>query len=444
MLGLIIIGSIVITSVVVVIWLFIALKKESSGVKEQDVVPITDLNEIKKTFQLPLKNAFNKKDKANKNQVKAEPVPPAAKPPDQEQGQGSSPASARLLEDPLMKSLKVEPPVFKTEVSVEEGVKKTDPTEDQKKVFELQEQVRVTNERLLQETEVAASKISALMTENDRIKKEQEQNVLGLKQLEVAKNQLREFEQKNHLLQEEATALQARLKELEEKNKSLEGQADASIQLKELEEKAKSYQQQLDVAKAKETEAQNELSAVKIRLEQEVKEAQDMAEQLKSEQQANIQKALDEQRGAFDQKEAGIAREIEKEFQQRLDDLTKTLQNLKAEQAVFEAQNQELKESIEKLKKDNENNPAQSETLSQLQSEKEALAQEKKKLEDEFQNLKQSDQVLVEKTKLIQSELTKTRAQSIGLEKICANFKIQLEEIRKENEELLKKVQNPS
>lgn len=63
-----------------------------------------------------------------------------------------------------------------------------------------------------------------------------------------------------------------------------------------------------------------------------------------------------------------------------------------------------------------------------LKKEKEDLLQAKASLEQNFQKVKEFNTHLIEKTKLLQYELTKQRAQALGLERVCEDFKIQIEE----------------
>ena len=57
----------------------------------------------------------------------------------------------------------------------------------------------------------------------------------------------------------------------------------------------------------------------------------------------------------------------------------------------------------------------------------ESWSQEKKQLEQHLRQLKDFNTNLLEKEKMIQMELTKSRTQAKGLEKICEEFKRQLE-----------------
>jgi len=56
-------------------------------------------------------------------------------------------------------------------------------------------------------------------------------------------------------------------------------------------------------------------------------------------------------------------------------------------------------------------------------------------LEQNSQELNEFNQRLIEKERILLYELTKSKAQSMGLEKICADFKIQIDELSKNKQD---------
>src|SRR3989338_8702893 len=66
-----------------------------------------------------------------------------------------------------------------------------------------------------------------------------------------------------------------------------------------------------------------------------------------------------------------------------------------------------------------------------FRKEREQLLQAHNGLERDFTKIRDSNTYLLEKEKLLQYELTKERAQSLGLERICEDFKIQIDEMAK-------------
>lgn len=69
--------------------------------------------------------------------------------------------------------------------------------------------------------------------------------------------------------------------------------------------------------------------------------------------------------------------------------------------------------------------------VGEFRKEREQLRQAQEGLECDFTKIKDINAYLLEKEKLLQYELTKERAQSLGLERICEDFKIQIDEMAK-------------
>lgn len=72
-----------------------------------------------------------------------------------------------------------------------------------------------------------------------------------------------------------------------------------------------------------------------------------------------------------------------------------------------------------------------SECISTLQDKCSNLLNEKTERDMNFSRIKEFNEHLVEKEKSLQHELTKNRAQALGLEKICKDFKDQIENMNK-------------
>ena len=71
-----------------------------------------------------------------------------------------------------------------------------------------------------------------------------------------------------------------------------------------------------------------------------------------------------------------------------------------------------------------------SENLAELKGKNEEMIIERQEGKHNNEKLKDFNQHLIEKEKILKYELTKSRAQSLGLEKICEDFKIQIEEMQ--------------
>jgi len=69
--------------------------------------------------------------------------------------------------------------------------------------------------------------------------------------------------------------------------------------------------------------------------------------------------------------------------------------------------------------------------VGEFRKEREQLLQAHSGLERDFTKIKDINTYLLEKEKLLQYELTKERAQSLGLERVCEDFKIQIDEMAK-------------
>ncbi|MCA9406902.1 MAG: hypothetical protein KC684_10215, partial [Candidatus Omnitrophica bacterium] len=65
--------------------------------------------------------------------------------------------------------------------------------------------------------------------------------------------------------------------------------------------------------------------------------------------------------------------------------------------------------------------------VDELKKERERVLQLKNKAEEQVAKIKEHNTYLLEKDKALQYELTKSRAQRIGLEKMCEDFKMQME-----------------
>lgn len=163
--------------------------------------------------------------------------------------------------------------------------------------------------------------------------------------------------------------------------------------------------------------------------------------------------------------ELAAARQADADRQAQFND---TLTRLKAENQSLLEQGQESQKQIERLRgnielmqkinnqKLNEANEAMhrleiqrsesdriqqelldkqlSQTLAEVgefKKEREQLLQAHDGLERDFTKIKDMNTYLLEKEKLLQYELIKERAQSLGLERICEDFKIQIDEMAK-------------
>ena len=69
-----------------------------------------------------------------------------------------------------------------------------------------------------------------------------------------------------------------------------------------------------------------------------------------------------------------------------------------------------------------------------LKKENGLLKEEKERLDQELKRIKEFNRQLLEKEKVMQYDLIRNRAQAVGLEKICEDLKIKIEQMSKINE----------
>jgi len=158
-----------------------------------------------------------------------------------------------------------------------------------------------------------------------------------------------------------------------------------------------------------------------------------------------LTRQIDEVKSSVDQdkvKMEQIAAEkeaLQSEVKKREDQIIELQEELKSFQAMADDKVAEAQEMIEKLKIDqpvvgkaelDDMQNKLSEAISgveTLKRENTNLQQLNADLKDGFKKTEEMNEVLLEKEKLMQYELTKKRAQSLGLEKICEDFKVKIE-----------------
>ena len=75
-------------------------------------------------------------------------------------------------------------------------------------------------------------------------------------------------------------------------------------------------------------------------------------------------------------------------------------------------------------------------TVEELRKDRDLLAAVKLKLEQELNQIKEMNEQFSQKEKVMQYDLTRSRAQALGLEKMCEDFKIQIEEMERSLEKV--------
>lgn len=121
--------------------------------------------------------------------------------------------------------------------------------------------------------------------------------------------------------------------------------------------------------------------------------------------------------------------------------LTNRLKNDQESLSKYKTDNEEevsrLKAELKTLKKEYDAKISEMSKLQGSSVKDNKDAEENKALKEEFKKLQQQNAQLKQQEKFLQSEIRKTRAQAVGLEKICEDFKIKFEKAE-ELEEALK------
>ncbi|MBF0486121.1 MAG: hypothetical protein HQL16_06380 [Candidatus Omnitrophica bacterium] len=131
---------------------------------------------------------------------------------------------------------------------------------------------------------------------------------------------------------------------------------------------------------------------------------------------------------AADDREKAVAR-VREEYQKQLDEFYKEIEVLRRESDASKASDRELGQDVsrENSQKDND--------LSTLQKAVDILRDEKESISSRMRELEAVNAIQAEKNVFLQYELTKSRAQAAGLERVCENSKKQVEALSRQVEE---------
>lgn len=160
-----------------------------------------------------------------------------------------------------------------------------------------------------------------------------------------------------------------------------------------------------------------------VALNREIGLAQQQARAARAEKAADVEQLQAENRVLQERarQSQGQVNELSRELESarsRQDQLAQKFQTLQVElQSRHSALEQEQAGRIVQLKK----------ALQELEQEKSEISDFQKQLQHEYNRVKAFNSQLVEKGKLLQYELTKHRAQALGLEKICEDFRGQID-----------------
>ena len=406
--------------VVVALVVLLVLKKRKQGPKKEKgvAVPISDPQEIstlKKNFTAPRGKLTNSQLIQLAQQQQGHKIPPAkaaALMPQKDEASEKEHLPLRLPQDPLKAELAPQTVMpaaeMKPDVRPSEAIAENLKAAKWQKMQETIERLEQENKKLRESLELGASgskevasqvaqsqtDTQALAVENFELKRRIDEersryDELG-KKFALFKS---EFDHLKSLEWAKEETLQEQILKLKEENTEM-------AKTKEIMERRKAEFESLqDIKRSKDAELQklqDELNGLKsgnITLLSQLKESQQKAAQLKEEM------------------------EVAKlTLEQKLSDATDRLISL-----------QNARENV----KERDLNAEEKGILEQLRQENEKLLKTSGSMGEEFTKLKDMNEQLREREKILQYELTKSRAQSIGLEKICEDFKEQIETMSK-------------
>ncbi len=270
--------------------------------------------------------------------------------------------------------------------------------------------------------------VKSLRKENEALKLQQQEFIKKQKfnyQMEEQQKLLEETETiilqmraENKRLKEGLGREMKRVEQLEDRVK-LAGQGSADdlekerIRSQALQGEVEQLKGQLDESVTKMREFGKALDVDKSQFEIRFKESKLEAEKLRQEKQQQEDYYSVQQKA----NESGI-RQVCEDFKRQMDEAMQVITELKAGNQAMQSQNFTLNETVKSLQADNDN-----------------LLQTRAGLDVDLRKVKELNETLIQKEDMIQYELTKNRAQATGLEKVCENFKQQLNELSTKLEE---------
>lgn len=217
------------------------------------------------------------------------------------------------------------------------------------------------------------------------------------------------------------------------------GTQDAASFL-ELKEQKILLENQLDLSNSKVSQLESQLAVIKKELGQQLIEANSTIARLKAEGEAQeriVHQSFLKEKEHFE----GLIQKNSKHLREMEDDFVKTKEEnllLKDAKKLLEAKLSVIQDDYKK-----ELDQAK-ELVSSLSNQKNEKSDHVMQLEKDVVKLKELNGTLIDKAKILQYELNRYRAQASGLERVCANFKEQMEEMfgrveqaKKENNRLI-------
>lgn len=217
-------------------------------------------------------------------------------------------------------------------------------------------------------------------------------------------------------------------------NQSAVSNAQDAASLLEMKERTVLLENQLDLSTSKAGQLEMQLTMVKKELGQQLLEANAAIARLKMESESQER----------------ISQDALHRTSQELDELRQTTlkQNRETEEGLIKAKEENLllkdakklleaKMSVAEDDFKNELGQAK-EIMASLVSEKEGLSSQVDHLQKDVSKYKELNSTLIDKAKILQYELNRHRAQASSLEKVCENFKNQMDEMFQQVEQTKK------
>ena len=265
--------------------------------------------------------------------------------------------------------------------------------------------------------------------------------------LESLSNEIKRMTAQNHILirqkDEQVDRHNQYLQEVESmKREWLQAQQQDNMRIKNLEEQIQKIEKEKDQIILD----QEAIERQKTENNQQVKEVVEKSEQIKL-LESELERTFQKLQLYQDQSEIKVDQMKKQNY-----DLLEQLQHMEERQVLHQKELDLLKDrNGEKLRQANETilflktqqartivhqDNAMDDQLSdstiviaELKEEREALLENKKLIDRDLIKIREFNNHLIQKEQLLQYELTKNRAQALGLEKICEVYKAQLEEV---------------
>lgn len=266
------------------------------------------------------------------------------------------------------------------------------------RVSELESQVAMISQKAVEQAQEAVKVIEALMKENAQLRMNQAAMSSGLEEGQSAPS----------------------LVDLKERNGLLESQ--------------------LDLGSSKVSQLETQISIIKKELGQQLLEANSTIARLKVEGEAQERITQD---SLFKEKQE--LEELRKVSSRQIRDMEDGFVKAKEENLLLKDAKKLLEAKLAVVEDDFKGELAQAkEMVSGLVVQKEGQSEQIKHLERDISKLKELNTTLIDRAKILQYELNRHRAQASGLERVCENFKVQMEDMfnqveraKKDNNRLL-------